>query len=104
MTATVKTVRRRIRRSATQWRELFDRFEQSDQSREQFCREQGVSLSSFDRWGTRLRTVPSTPSAISEEPVFVELKPTSIQQPATPAWDIELQLGADIFLRLRRSC
>ena len=46
--------RRRIRRSPDQWREIFDRFERSGQTREQFCAEQGLGLSTFSRWRMRL--------------------------------------------------
>lgn len=105
MTATpVKARRSQIRRSSDQWRDLFVRFRQGRKTREQFCSEQGLSLSSFDRWRAKLRKVAPTPSVISEKPAFVEFKPDPTRQPATPAWDIELQLGADVFLRLRRPC
>ena len=43
MRATKVAVRgQRVRRSAEQWRELVARFEQSGQSREQFCAERGL--------------------------------------------------------------
>ena len=44
-----KLRRARSRRTSDQWQELFDRFARSGLTREQFCRKQGVSLSSFDR-------------------------------------------------------
>lgn len=104
MTATtVKTRRPQARRSEIQWRELFDRFEDSAQTRERFCREQGIALSSFDRWRTKLREHPPTQPKISANPVFVELS-SDTPTPVTPAWDVELQLGAGVILRLRRPC
>ena len=36
--------------SRAQWRGLLERFAASGQSREAFCREQGLIVSSFDRW------------------------------------------------------
>ncbi len=41
--STVPARRPRMRRSREQWRELLERFERSGQSREQFCREQGLT-------------------------------------------------------------
>ncbi len=102
-TAPTKTKRSRIRRSPAQWRELFARFKQGEQTQEQFCTEQGISLSSFDRWRAKLRKVASTQAVIDEQPMFVELTPEA-PSPVTSLWDIELQLGADVFLRLRRPC
>lgn len=102
-TTPTKTNRARIRRSPAQWRALFARFKQGEQTREQFCIEQGISLSSFDRWRTKLRQAPSTQAVISGEPMFVELTPETTS-PVTSAWDVELQLGAGVFLRLRRPC
>jgi hypothetical protein len=102
-TTPTKTNRARIRRTPTQWRALFARFKQGEQTREQFCIEQGISLSSFDRWRTKLRKAPSTQAVISGAPMFVELTPET-SSPMTSAWDVELQLGAGIVLRLRRPC
>ena len=102
-TTSTKTTRSRICRSPAQWRALFTQFEQSEQTRDQFCSEQGISLSSFDRWRTKLRKASSTQAVISEEPMFVELTPEA-PSPVTSVWDIELQLGAGVFLRLRRPC
>lgn len=97
--------RRRVSRTPDQWQSLFDRFEQSGQSRDQFCHEQGLSLSSFSRWRTKLRKQTLIEPASSASPVFTEL--TSAIQPegsAVSGWDIELQLGADVLIRLRRPC
>ena len=45
-TGTLSKVRR-VRRSEAEWRELFTRFDESDQTRERFCAEQDLVLSSF---------------------------------------------------------
>ncbi len=93
----------RISRTPDQWQSVFDRFEQSGQTRDQFCHGQGISLSSFSRWRTKLqKQTPAKPTP-SDSALFTEL--TSAVQPAeSPAWDIELQLGADVLIRLRRPC
>jgi transposase-like protein len=98
-----RTARRQVRRSAAQWRDLFVRFAQSGQTRERFCAEHNLSLSSFERWRRKLRQGVSTPAMISSEPLFVELTADTAVS-ATPAWDIELRVGSDVLLRLRRPC
>ena len=97
--------RLRISRTPDQWQLLFDRFEHSGQTRDQFCHEQGISLSSFSRWRTKLRKQKAVAPPPPEYPLFTELT-TAVQPEESPAsgWDIELQLGADVFLRLRHPC
>jgi hypothetical protein len=53
--STTLAKRRWIRRSEREWRELLARFEQSGQTREQFCADQDIVLSSFTRWRQMLR-------------------------------------------------
>ena len=100
-----QTKRTRVSRTPEQWWLLFDRFEQSGRTRDQFCHEQGISLSSFSRWRTKLRKQALVKPAPSDSPLFTELT-SAVQPEESPAsgWDIELQLGTGIFLRLRHSC
>jgi len=101
-TATTLTQRARIRRGEDTWRELVVRLEQSGQTREQFCSDQGLALSTFSRWRQRLRSAVQGPATPSADAVFVELAPEEALATAAPAWDVELQLGTDVVLRLRR--
>ena len=98
----------RARRTAAQWQELMEGFERSAQTRGGFCAAHALALSSFDRWRRKLR---ATPAAVKEEPpeaLFVELKnptqtharPTSA---GTGAWEVELELGAGVVVRVRRA-
>jgi hypothetical protein len=91
---------RRTRRSRAQWRELLDRFEHSGQSREEFCRDQGLTLSSFAHWRRALGKTTSRRGDIAGEPLFVEWTPPV----SAGAWEVELQLGGGLVLRLRRPC
>ena len=95
---TILPRRRRIRRSQKQWCELLDRFNRGDQTQEQFCTEHNLGLSTFGRWRKRLRQ-PS-PMA-SSNALFVELEQNT-PPPSTQSWDVELQLGGGMCLRLRR--
>jgi hypothetical protein len=80
------------------------RFEQSGQTREQFCAEQGLSVGSFMQWQRKLREPEAAGANAAEEAVFIEL-PRAQALAATPPhpWELELQLGAGVVLRLRRS-
>ena len=102
--ATSSSKKRRIRRSPNQWRELFSRFEQGGQTRAQFCADQGVGVSTFDRWRRRLHQDGSGARVTSSDALFVELAQDAPAQSMTP-WDVELELGGGVVLRLRRgSC
>lgn len=94
------TNQRRIRRSPDQWREIFTLFDQSGQSRDQFCAERGLGLSTFSRWRRRLCREAPVAHMHSGEPLFVELAQPAPKS-STPPWDVELQLGAGVCLRLR---
>jgi len=94
---------RRVRRSKDEWRQIFARFERSDQTIEQFYAQQGLALSTFSRWRQRLRTDCREAVQGSPEAVFVELSRGDAPCAVTSPWDVELQLGNDIFLRLRQS-
>ena len=98
----------RARRTAAQWQELFDRFERTGQTRGRFCAAHGLALSTFDLWRRKLRATPAAVNEERPEALFVELtNPTQTQAPPTSAgtgaWEVELDLGAGVVLRVRRA-
>jgi len=48
--------RKRVRRSASEWARIFERFEASRLSKTAFCRHEGIGEGSFGRWRARLST------------------------------------------------
>ena len=91
---------KRVRRRREEWRSLVSRFEQSGQTREAFCAETGISVSTLRRWSSRLRQRPRP--AVSQAPVFVEVPAEqSNAEASAPPWEVELQLGGGVVLRLR---
>ena len=96
------------RRSANEWRALIRAFSRSSETRTQFCEHHGVALSTFDRWRSLLlhessaravpNTVPSDPGALFVE-IAEEDKPVTA---VSEGWDVELELGGGVLLRLRR--
>ena len=89
-----------IRRSAEQWREIQQRFEHCSQTQAAFCAAEGLALSTFTLWRRKL---DSSRELITnnDAAMFVALPDSNIPV-STTLWDVELQLGADVVLRLRR--
>ena len=102
-TSKTLTGRTRIRRNEDEWRELLVRFEHGGQSREQFCADQGLAVSTFSRWRQRMRVQGHEDAKLSSEAVFVELSSTDAPDAVASPWDVELQLGKGMFLRFRQS-
>ena len=96
------------RRSTREWHTLMQAFSRSGVTRSQFCTRHGLALSTFDWWRSRLRRESATrpesnPPPTPANALFVELaqeaKPVAV---VSANWDVELDLGHGLFLRLRR--
>jgi hypothetical protein len=88
------TRRRRVRRGRDEWQRLIDEHSESGLTQAAFCEAHGLSLASFGNWKRRLTTAESI-----EQPWF-ELG--ALSEAGSSSWDIELQLGDGVCLRLRR--
>lgn len=91
---------KRVRRSRAQWQELIERGERSPLGILGFCRAEGISSASFYSWRQRLGQAPVT-APTGAEPAFVDLG-TLGEAATTGGWEMELDLGAGVVLRLRR--
>ncbi len=87
-----KTTNHRKRRTAKEWGQILRRLRSSGLSRTEFCRREGIALSSFDRW--RRRVEPE--SACGD---FVELAPATTVRDET--WELEIALPNGVHLRFR---
>ncbi len=94
------------RRGADEWCALIREFSCSGETRAQFCERHGVALSTFGSWRSRLRHESTTVSEAPAPPasaLFIELCPQERPVAAvSESWDMELELGGGVFLRLRR--
>lgn len=94
------------RRSASEWRALVQAFTHSGETRTQFCERHGVALSTFAWWRSHLRcelTASSDSTPLPASALFVELaQEDKAVAGASTRWDVELELGSGVFLRLRR--
>ena len=89
-----ETPRRHVRRSPSEWQQLID--EQARSSQTAFCAARAVGTTSFQHWKRRLAAAAS-PSSSS---TWLDLGP--LRESVATAWDLELELGDGLCLRLRR--
>ena len=95
------TSNRRARRSPAQWQGLIERAAHSPRSIAAFCRAEDVSTASFYSWRKRLGAA-APGGAVAEDGTFLELGTLGPEVGEAAPWDIELELGAGMVLRLRR--
>jgi len=89
------------RRSAEQWQELIDEQADSGLSQRVFCQQKRLSLSTFSLWKRRLAGSEPEQTGESQDPSpWIDLGDLGSGK---SGWDIELDLGDGICLRLRRS-
>jgi hypothetical protein len=84
---------RGVRRNEQQWAEILRRFEASGLGSREFCRRDGVPLSSLQRWQRRLRSVPSGK--------FVEIVSSTPTSAAATSWSFEVSLPNGASLRFQ---
>jgi len=86
---------RRARRSSDEWKKLMEAFGQSDLTAPAFCDQHELGYSTFTKWR---RNLSKPPEAIGESPL-IEL--TSLPS-RSRHWDVELELGSGVVLRIHR--
>ncbi len=85
----------KIRRSRPEWQQIVTDFEESGLSAQEFCNHRQIAYSSFGKWRSLLQKghrKPAQPTA------FLEVTPLD---PPVSHWDVELELGPGMYLRLR---
>ena len=90
----------RTRRTADQWRRLIAEQAESGMSQEAFCKHNRLALSTFANWKRRLGSQANAQEQGTAPPsTWIDLGSPGARN---AAWDIELDLGDGICLRLRR--
>lgn len=90
----------RVIRSKEQWISLVADYQRSEQTQQAFCKERGITVSSFSKWRNQLE-------AQSDQQLFVDLGTMPVTDIASetslplPDWQVELELGKGIILRVR---
>ncbi len=85
----------RVRRTEEQWIEIFRRLQSSGVSAQQFCRREGLALSSLQNWRRRLKVKSAAPAR------FVELVPAAAAEAHSAPWSLEVSLPNGVCLRFR---
>ena len=89
---------RRPRKTKSQWQAIMAGFHQSNLSARAYCQEQGVAYGTFAKWRQRLAT-PDHPENRSN---LIELiSPAPVAQARPDHWQVELELGNGMTLRVR---
>jgi len=93
---------RRVRRSKSDWLALLEAQAQSGLSQLQFCQQHHISTGAFYNARCRYaRELPvQSPSSSPATDDFLAL--TLPGQSDAAGWDIELSLGGEVVLRIRR--
>jgi hypothetical protein len=101
MEGTTKSKQRRLGERA--WRELVERFDASAVSVERYCRREGLSKSSFQRWRSRLSKPGAHASPGDRRPVeFVDLGSLAQASATLDRLELKLDLGGGLTLQLVR--
>ena len=91
------------RRSRAQWRSIIAEWERSGLSQRAFCAESGIRYSSFIHQRHALRQADQEAATVA--PTFVEVplpQDSAPQEARSDSWELELELGAGVVVRLRR--
>lgn len=95
---------KKIRRSISQWQALLNEFQTSDSTVLKFCQNNHITVSGFYLWRKKLSQEIDGDEP-GESPHFVQIQGNSPRAEInTAAWDIELELGQSIVLRIRKPC
>ena len=94
---TSSTPKRRHRRTGSQWSRLISEQASSGLSEQAFCTRHDLGLSTFYKWKRKLNdvgTLQPSPGAFIEFPLSDDA--------SQPGFELELELGEGMRLRLRR--
>lgn len=77
-----------IRRTPKEWEALVMRQKDSGLSQQAYCRREGITLVSFEKWKQRLLS----------DPRFVDVTPSAVR---SDGWELEVALPSGVVLRFR---
>jgi len=85
------------RRTPALWKQIIAAQAASGQGQEAYCRRHRIAYSSFCRWKRALAGT-HVPAPVLPPVDFIELAPPRM----AARWEVELELGEGVYLRLRR--
>lgn len=97
---------KRVRRSATMWRELFSRHRSCGLTVTEFCRREGINAGLFRRWrsaldrsGVDMVAAPDSASGAKSMAPFIDLGALSSRG---SRFEVRVELGDGVVLNLLR--
>jgi hypothetical protein len=91
----------RVMRTETQWQALLDEFNISGLTRSAFCKQHRIATSSLYRW-QKVLTEPSAADKFVDITESVAKTAPTLHVPDNNShWQVELELGAGVILRVR---
>lgn len=91
------------------WRELLSRFDVGSDTIDEFCKREGVTKSSFQRWRLRTAAGAAPPVARASQQAqqpkhagFVDLGVMSLPSGSVNRLELTLDLGGGVTLRVAR--
>ena len=90
------------KRSREAWHRIMASYEASGLTQKEFCSQNDVAPSSFAKWRQKLLGDCGSDGQHLEKSLFMAL-PLQRMLPEAPSWDIELDLGNGMALRLRKA-
>jgi hypothetical protein len=98
--ATPPKSRSRIKRTRAQWEALVEQFKTSGVTKTAFCKQHGIAMSCFYRWQKIVAKDSASTGFIDiTEPVTRATIPSA--QDTSRHWQVELELGTGVTLRVR---
>lgn len=93
----------RPRRTEQQWRKIFDKFDRSGLTQEQFCHREDLALATFANWRRKIRATSMAPVPASFVEVCIPTQSPMVQPegcfPQSDELVVELPYG--VVLRFR---
>lgn len=97
-------LRKKIRRSAYEWRSIIADYKTSGLTQRDFCQQQNIAYSSFTNWLIKLKKLTTDLSAENTEPaLFIDvLADKPLLHDSINEWDVELTFANGMVLRLKQ--
>ena len=93
--------KKRVMRTETQWQALLDEFNTSGLTRSAFCKQHRIATSSLYRWQKALTGPSAADKFVDITESVAKAAPTLPVPDNNSHWQVELELGAGVILRVR---
>ena len=93
----------RVQRTRKQWKSLVDEFTSSGLTKTAFCKKHSIATSCLYRWQKVFEGQPALADFIDITQPVSQATPELSANDTSAQWQVELELGAGIVLRLRTS-